>query len=353
MAGGGGTRFWPLSREKKPKQFLNLTGKDLLVNETFDRLKQVVDAEDIFVVTNRKFRESTYVCMQGRVGKSHILAEPDARNTAACIGYAAMEILKKYGDGVLCVVPSDHYIQQEDLFAETLRNAMEVAERKNCPVTVGITPTYASTGFGYIRCLPDEGKTGEGVPFYRVAEFMEKPDSVTAERYVGSGEYSWNSGMFLFKASVILQCFKELLPKVYQGLEQIGNAMNTADEDRVLNEVYPEIPKISIDYGIMEQADEIYMLKGTFGWNDVGSLNELAILQQADEDGNICFGETEAVDSAHSILYSDSRLLAAVGVENIIAVETEDAVLVCDRDRAQDVKKLVEKLKQEKKDRYL
>lgn len=353
MAGGGGTRFWPLSRAKKPKQFLNLTGKDILVNETFDRLAGTVDSKDIFVVTNQRFEESTYSLMEGRIDKAHILAEPAARNTAACIGYAAMEILKKYGDGVMCVVPSDHYIRQEELFTKTLQNAMALAGEKDCLVTVGIAPTYPSTGYGYIRCLPESGRAEDGTPFYKAAEFMEKPDEETAKNYVESGEYSWNSGMFVFKASVILSCFEKLLPDIYACLVTIGNAMNTQDERKVLEEVYPVIPKISIDYGIMERADEIYMFRGTFGWNDVGSLNELEILQAKDENGNICFGENVLVDSKDSIFYAGNRLIAAVGVRDLIVTETQDAVLVCRKDKAQDVKKIVEALERQKKERYL
>lgn len=353
MAGGGGTRFWPLSRAVKPKQFLNLTGKDIMVNETFDRLIGVAAKEDIFVVTNERFRESTLTMMEGRIDKDHILAEPAARNTAACIGYAAMEILRKYDDGVMCVVPSDHYIRQEDLFRATLQNAVGLAQEKDCLVTVGICPTYPSTGYGYIKCGPESQNAGKGMPYAKVLEFMEKPDEDTAKSYLASGEYSWNSGMFVFKASVILKYFEKLLPDIYGCLLSIGNAMNTAQEQKVLHEIYPVIPKISIDYGIMERADEIYMFRGTFGWNDVGSLNELEILQKKDENGNICFGEHVLIDSADSVFYAGKRLIAAVGVRDLIVVETEDAVLICPKEKAQDVKKIVECLAEQKKDRYL
>lgn len=353
MAGGGGTRFWPLSRAKKPKQFLNVTGKDILVNETFDRLSLVADAGDIFVVTNQKFEELTYSMMEGRIRREHILGEPAARNTAACIGYAAMEILQKYGDGVLCVVPSDHAIGREELFAETLQNAAKLASEKDCLVTVGIEPTYPSTGYGYIKCAQEDRRGEDGIPCYKVLEFMEKPDKETAKAYLASGEYSWNSGMFVFKASVVLKYFEALLPDIYRCLLTIGEAMNTENEQKVLEEVYPVIPKISIDYGIMERAEEIYMFRGTFGWNDVGSLNELEILQAKDENGNICFGQHALVDASDSVFYAKNRLIAAVGVHNIIVVETEDAVLVCPKEKAQDVKKIVEYLESEKMDKYL
>lgn len=353
MAGGGGTRFWPLSRAVKPKQFLNLTGRDIMVNETFDRLAKVVKKEDIFVVTNKRFEESTLSMMEGRIDKAHVLGEPAARNTAACIGYAAMEILQKYGDGVMCVVPSDHYIRQEELFVQTLQSAVTLAQEKECLVTVGICPTYPSTGYGYIKCTPESGRTSADMPYYRVLEFMEKPDEDTAKAYLACGEYSWNSGMFVFRASVILKQFEQLLPDIYRFLCTIGEAMNTEEEKRVLEEVYPVIPKISIDYGIMERAEEIYMFRGTFGWNDVGSLNELEILQKADENGNICFGEHVLIDASDSVFYAQNRLIAAVGVKDMIVVETKDAVLVCDKEKAQDVKKIVERLTEEKREEYL
>lgn len=353
MAGGGGTRFWPLSRAKKPKQFLNLTGKDILVNETFDRLLHVVNKEDIFVVTNQKFENCTFSMMEGRIDQQHILGEPAARNTAACIGYAAMEILKKYGDGILCVVPSDHYIKQEEVFAETLKEAVNLAKEKDCLVTIGIRPTYPSTGFGYIKSADEsEGETN-GFSYYKVKEFMEKPDEETAKNYISTGKYCWNSGMFVFKASVILSYFETLLPDIYECLKTIGNSMNTDCEKQVLEEVYPTIPKISIDYGIMERADQIYMFPGTFGWNDVGSLNELEILQEKDENGNVCIGENVLIDTKDSIFYSSHRMIGAVGVQNLIVVETKDTILVCDKQKAQDVKKLVELLEKNQKEEYL
>lgn len=348
MAGGGGTRFWPLSRKKLPKQFLNLTGKDLMVNETFDRLVRFVSAEDIFVVTNQLHAELTEELMAGRIKKDHILAEPAARNTSACIGYAAMEIVKKYGDGIMCILASDHYIKKEEAYVSVMQEAVRTAEETDALVTIGIRPEFPSTGYGYIRNTKVEGK-----PYCKVEEFVEKPDLQTAKAYLEDGRYAWNSGMFVWKASTILSYFEKLLPDVYACLVKIGEAMNTPKEADVIQEVYPTIPKISVDYGIMERADKVLMLEGDFGWNDIGSYDTLPVLLPADEAGNVCQGNHLLLDSADCICYAKDRLIAAVGVQNLVLVETKDCVLVCPKDRVQDVKKIVEQLESDGRAEYL
>lgn len=348
MAGGGGTRFWPLSRKKLPKQFLNLTGKDLMVNETFDRLVRFVSAEDIFVVTNQLHAELTEELMAGRIKKDHILAEPAARNTSACIGYAAMEIVKKYGDGIMCILASDHYIKKEEVYVSVMQEAVRTAEETDALVTIGIRPEFPSTGYGYIRNTKVEGKH-----YCKVEEFVEKPDLQTAKAYLEDGRYAWNSGMFVWKASTILSYFEKLLPDVYAYLVKIGEAMNTPKEAEVIKEVYPTIPKISVDYGIMERADKVLMLEGDFGWNDIGSYDTLPVLLPADESGNVCQGNHLLLDSADCICYAKDRLIAAVGVQNLVLVETKDCVLVCPKDRVQDVKKIVEQLESDGRAEYL
>lgn len=347
MAGGGGTRFWPLSRKALPKQFLNLTGRDILVNETFDRLTRVMPKENIYVVTNALYAEKTAELMQGRVGKEHILKEPASRNTAACIGYAAMEILQKYGDGILCIVPSDHHIRQEALYARTLEKGVVLAENKDCLVTIGITPAYPATGYGYIK----SGIEKDGCR--TVEEFVEKPSETVAKKYLQEGCYFWNSGIFIWKASVILHAFQKLLPDIYDCLKTIGEAMGTEEEEQVLAEIYPRIPKLSIDYGIMERADNVVMLEGSFGWNDVGSLDAIALLHDADAGGNVSVGNHVLMDTEGTICYSKNKLIAAAGVKDLIIVEAEDAILVCSKEKAQEVKKLVEILEADGKEKYL
>ena len=341
MAGGGGTRFWPLSRQATPKQLLNLSGKDLMVNEAIDRLSKTADKADIFIVTNKTQVAKMLEATDGRIQKNHILSEPSARNTSACIGYAAMEIVKKYGDGIMVITPSDAYIKNDEEFTRILGIAVKAAEEKDALVTVGITPTFAATGYGYIKFQ----KSGENV--LKVLEFKEKPDEETAKKYVESGEYAWNSGMFIWKASTILKKFEKYLPEIYADLQKIGNAMNTADELKVIEEVYPKINSISVDYGIMEKADDVYVVPGEFGWNDVGSFDMLGVLHEADSNGNICIGDQINVDTKNCITYSSGRLVATIGLENVVVIETGDAVLVCDKNKVQDVKKIVEQLKKD------
>ena len=349
MAGGGGTRFWPLSRQKKPKQFLNLSGKDTMVMDTVNRLVKIAKPEDIFVVTNRMHQDFTIDQTKKVLLKNHILGEPAARNTAACIGYAAMEIVKKYEDGIMCIVPSDHFIKNEKEYEKVMKRAVKTAVDTDKLVTIGIKPTFPSTGYGYIRC---ERKSKEGA--LPVMEFVEKPNLECAREYLESGEYSWNSGMFVWKASTILNLFEQLLPDIYGYLNIIGEAMGTDEEEKVIDEIYPQIPKISIDYGIMERTKGVLMLEGDFGWNDVGSFDALEEIYDKDKDGNINIANSLAIDTNNCIFYgAKNRLIATLGVEDLIIAQTEDVVLVCVKNRAQEVKKFTELLQEQEQNTYL
>lgn len=350
MAGGGGTRFWPLSRADKPKQFLNLSGKNTMVVDTANRLSKVADKDDIFVVTNVKTADATIEQTKGILRPDHILGEPAARNTAACIGYAAMEITKKYEDGVMVIVPSDHFIKNEEQFALVLSKAIYTAEETDRLVTVGIKPTFPSTGYGYIKYNADTDGIAKDVE-----EFVEKPDLETASEYVDSGEYAWNSGMFIWKASTILKYFERLLPDIYRCLVRIGDAMGTEREQEVLEEVYPDIPKISIDYGIMERADNVMMLEGDFGWNDVGSFDAFDQIHDQDANGNVVMADSCIINSKDNVLYStqEGHLIATLGIEDLVIAHTKDVTLICAKDKAQDIKLFVERLKEEGKDSYL
>lgn len=347
MAGGGGTRFWPASRRETPKQLLNLTGKDIMVNETIKRVQQVVKPENTFIVTNARQEEQMAEVTSGLVKPEHILAEPTSRNTAACIGYAAFELVKKYGDGIMCIFPSDHYIKEEKEFAMVLESAIEAAQQGNRLVTIGICPSFPATGYGYIK---HEGGTQI---VKKVSEFVEKPDYETAKAYLESGEYSWNSGMFVWKASTILKSFERYLPRVYECLEKIADAIGSEREREVIEDIYPQIPSISIDYGIMERAQNVVMLNGNFGWNDVGSWDMLEVLNKPDEQGNVLKGEQVNIETKNCICVSNGRLVATVGVEDLIIVDTQDAVLVCGKAQAQQVKEIVQVLEKCGKSEYL
>lgn len=339
MAGGGGTRFWPLSREERPKQLLNLSGNDLMINETIDRITSVIPKRDIFIVTNKSQVLKIKEAVGERIQDNHILAEPAARNTAACIGYAAMEIVKKYGDGIMCVFPSDHYIKDELTFSKTLVSAIEVAESQDKLMTIGITATYPSTGYGYIKYEKSQEQAK------KVLEFKEKPDEETAKKYIASGEYAWNSGMFIWRASTILRRFEEFLPDIYRQLLQMGEAMNTPDEDRVISEIYPEIRSISVDYGIMEKSSDVMVIPAEFGWSDVGCWDNLGVLYKPDDNGNIVHGRHIGIDTKNSVIYSEGKLVATIDIDNIVVVETDDTVLVCNKDKSQEVRKIVDILK--------
>ena len=350
MAGGSGTRFWPLSRKEKPKQLLNLSGKDVMLNEAIDRLSTITSNDNIFIVTNAKQVPPVKAVTKDKIKEENILSEPDARNTAACIGYAAVEILKNYGDGIMVITPADHYIKNVPELTRLLNLAATTAERTNKLITIGITPTYPSTGFGYIQ---SENNDSEVKP---VLSFKEKPDRKTAEEYIGSGDYSWNSGMFIWKASVIMEKIKEFIPDIYDDLIEIQAAIGTDSEQETINKVYPTIRKISIDYAVMEPAslkNEVLVIPGDFGWNDIGSWDMLNVIQESDEEGNISIGDVIQLDTKNTYAYSTSRLITTLGVENLIIVETPDAVLITTKERAQDIKLITEKLQSQNKTQVL
>lgn len=347
MAGGGGTRFWPLSRIARPKQLINLTGGDLMINETIDRIASVIPKKDIFVVTNGVQYEEMVKATANRIQEAHILSEPVGRNTAACIGYAAMKLVKEYGDGIMCIFPADHYIKDEIGFSKVLQQAIEVAGKKDCLVTIGIKPTFPSTGYGYIKY--EKAQTISK----KVVEFKEKPELDIAKKYIESGEYVWNSGMFIWKASTILGKFKELLPDVYSYLEKIGTAIGENKEKEVVNQIYKDIPSISIDYGIMEKSADVEVLLGDIGWNDVGSFDSLEAVCETDSQGNIDRGNNILINTTNSVICGKDRLIATIGLDNVVVVDTADALLVCKKEDTQKVKEVVDILKDKNLDRYI
>lgn len=339
MAGGDGTRFWPLSRQKKPKQLLNLSGKGLMVNEAVNRLATVIGKSNIFIVTADVQAPAMIAATQGKVYPRNILAEPIARNTAGCIGYAAMEILKKYGDGVMVITPADHYIDDIPALTDIFRTAITTAEEQDKIITIGIKPSFPSTGFGYIKYSANQNNTVK-----TVIEFKEKPDEAVAKQYYDAGDYVWNSGMFISKASIILRKLEKHASDIYECLNTIGEAMNTPKEQEILHTVYPKIRNISIDYAVMEPCSkngDVLVILGDCGWNDVGSWEMMECLHEHDENGNILIGDAVAVDTKNIVIYASSRTVTAVDVEDIVIVETPDAIMVCRKDKAQNVKKIV------------
>lgn len=351
MAGGGGTRFWPLSRQGMPKQLLNITGNDIMINETISRCSELIQADHSYIVTNRTQAEVLDKVLLPEVPRSNILIEPVGRNTAACIAYAALVLKKKFGDAVMVVLPSDHHISDEKGFRLTLSKACNLAFETDKLVTIGIRPTFPSTGYGYINYELNSANLPEGV--YGVQEFVEKPDFNKAKQYVESGNYLWNSGMFIWKASVILDSFKRYLPRVYKLVMELYDHLGTDTEQEQLMRIYPQIQSISIDYGILERSDEVLLVPGDFGWNDVGSWDALGAIFPTDESGNIVKANHIGIKTKNSIIYSGDRMIATIGIDNLIIADTNDALLICNKEDAQEVKNIVDILKQRGMNKYI
>lgn len=344
MAGGRGERFWPKSRNNRPKQFLSLTSDgETMIQKTVKRLLPLVDMEDIYIVTNAAYTELVLDQLPD-LPKENILAEPCARNTAPCIAFAASVIKQKYDDAVMLALPSDHLIGYEDIYINTLKKAIRAAEQGKNLVTIGITPTYPETGYGYINFGKECGDT------YEVERFVEKPDLSTAKEYLASGKYLWNSGMFVWKVSSILADMKEFMPDIYDGAVRIGEAFNTPGFEDVLVKEFYAFRSESVDFGIMEKADNIYTIPGSFGWDDVGSWLAVERINETDDDKNYIEGDVISIGSERTTICGGKRLVAAVGLEDIIIVDTDDAVLVCSKNSTQDVKKVIAQLKEAKRE---
>lgn len=352
MAGGKGERFWPKSRNDLPKQFLSLTGEGkTMIQLTVDRLLPMISIEDIYIVTNQAY-VGIVVEQLPDVPKENILAEPMARNTAPAIGLAAVLIEKKYGDAMMIVLPSDHLIKQPIIFRDTLKQAMAVASVNQNLVTIGITPEYPETGYGYIK-FGDSDANSQFSNVYPVERFVEKPSVDIAQQYVDSGNFLWNSGMFVWKASSILSNFNKFLPLIYQGLVKIAQSYGKADYIETQQAEFSKFDSVSVDYGIMELASDIFTISGSFGWDDVGSWLSLERMMRLDDSGNAIQGNVISMDSKNMIVIGSKKLIASVGLEDLIVVDTEDVLLICAKNEAQNVKLVIEKLKELNKTQYL
>lgn len=351
MAGGRGERFWPRSQRNMPKQLLNLTSDKTMIQETVERLKGFVKLEDIYISTG-----SDYVTIISEqlpmIPKENIIVEPCGRNTAPCIGLAAKHIEQKNPDSTMIVLPSDHLIKNVENFKTTLLWASRVASEGENLVTLGISPTKPETGYGYIHF-----ETGTGLDIcgnaYKVKSFVEKPDLRTAQHYLETGEYLWNSGMFIWNVSTILSKIKKHMPSLSHQLDQIMDFDTIDQYNSNLLSIYPSCESVSIDYGIMEKAENIYVLPGIFGWDDVGSWTALDRVFDSDENGNVIKGNVAHHDTKDCIIQSNERLIATVGVEGLVIVETEEVTLICKKTEAQNVKKIIALLKDSNNEQYL
>lgn len=341
MAGGRGERFWPKSRRSLPKQFLSLTddGKTM-IQLTVERILPLVKIEDIYISTNIDYKPLVLEQLPG-IPMENILCEPVSRNTAPCIGLGAVHISKKYEDAIMLVLPSDHLIKYNSMFLNTLRDAIDIAYKNGNLLTIGITPDCPETGYGYIKFNINEC---DGRAF-KVDQFVEKPDLEHAKEYLASEEYLWNSGMFVWKVSSILDRIKEFMPETYEGLQKISMAIGTKEEGMVLEKEYRNFTSISIDYGIMEKSKNIYTIPGAFGWDDVGSWLAIERIKKSNEHGNIVRGNVITIDSRNCIIEGSTKLIATVGINDLIIVDSDDAILICAKDSAGDIKKVLENLK--------
>jgi len=344
MAGGSGTRFWPQSRQSKPKQLLKIAGDKTMIRATVERILPEIPFDRIMVVTAATYAQEIRDQLP-ELRADMLVAEPRGRNTAPCIALAACKLLKKDPETVMAVLPADHVISDAEAFRQALKAASEVANMGDYLITFGIVPNRPETGYGYIE-TGEMAMELDVARAFKVKRFVEKPDQQTAEEYMRAGTFLWNSGMFVWKASTIIKNFERHLPRISDALARISPFLGTEQESRAVAEVYDSIDGISIDYGIMEKASDVLVIPIDVGWNDVGSWASLHEIWANDHEGNIILGELIALAASGCVVSSPHKLTALIGVEDLVVVDTPDALLVCRKDKAQDVKKLQELLKE-------
>ena len=343
LAGGSGSRLWPLSRELYPKQLLKINSDKSLLEDTFLRLANIMPNENIISITNTKHAGDVRMQLGSITSDCTILSEPVGKNTAPAIAVSVKYILDNYGDDVILVVPSDPLIKDSEKFKESVLEAEKLAELGYI-VTFGVKPTSAHTGYGYIKTLPMQNGIG-----YNVDKFKEKPDEKTAKEYLEDGSYYWNAGIFMFKASVFMKALEEHAKEIYSILGEF----NLKGKTEIDYMTFDKMPSISVDYAVMEHAKNIALVPLKSDWSDLGCWGAIYEVDNKDEDGNVKIGHTIAQNCKNSLLYSSTRLVAGVGIEDMIIVETPDAILACKKDKAQEVKKVYEKLKEVKDETHL
>ena len=350
MAGGIGERFWPRSRQNLPKQFLPLLGERSLLQQSCERIQNLVSPENILVVTGRDHLSLAREQLP-HLPETNFLSEPQGRNTAPCIGLAAVYLRRRDPDGIMLVFPADHLVQGRKDFTCCMEKALELSSSTDSLVTVGIIPTRPETGYGYIE-REEEAFPGTP-PAYRVRQFVEKPDYHNAVQYLHSGRYLWNSGIFAWKVGLILEKMQKHLPDLYRGLEKIASGIGTAEEQNNLESIFPSLPAISVDYGVMEKETNLLVVQGDFGWDDLGSWSALAECFSGDEAQTVGMGQHVGIDTTGCLVYGENSLIATLGVSNLVIVQEKDVVLVCPKERAQEVKKLVQEIKERGMTQYL
>jgi mannose-1-phosphate guanylyltransferase len=354
MAGGVGARFWPKSREKNPKQLLEILGRGTLIQNTVARIGDMIEPSNTLIVTSKLIKQ-TVAKQLPTIPPDNIITEPLGRNTAPCIGLASLFIRRRDPDAVMVVLPSDHIIQNEEEFKRVLRLAIWVAYESKSLITIGIHPDRPETGYGYIQVIDENNGSNpyfdRGV--FKVKTFAEKPNLATAQRFLDSGDFLWNSGMFIWPVSTILDQMAHLLPDLYNELLKVENTIGSDQYDQTLETVYRIIRGVSIDYGVMEKANHVYVIRGNFGWSDVGSWDEVYRLSGKDENGNSVTGKAFLIDTKNSFIHSPDKFVATIGLEDVIVINTNDGILLCKLGRSQDVKEVVDFLRRKQMNEFL
>jgi mannose-1-phosphate guanylyltransferase len=352
LAGGRGTRFWPRSRARTPKQLLNIVGERTMLQQTVARLAPLFPKSRIWVVTNDDQAAAVRRQLRG-VAPARILSEPVGRNTAAAIGLAAAHLARQSSDALMAVLPADHYIAQPARYLRLVRAALHAAARRGALVVLGIPPTRPETGYGYIERAAPAGRA-HGARIYAVRRFTEKPALALARRYVASGRYFWNAGMFFWRVSAFLRNLEKFLPATYRALMQLAEDIGTPRYRKTLRRIYPQLESISVDYAVMEPAtrqkagSRVFVVPAEVGWSDIGSWAAVYDLLARRPGENISAGRFVALHAQGNFFWAPEKFVAAIGVRDLIVVETPDALLICPRDLAQDVAKIVKWLEQDK-----
>ena len=350
LAGGSGSRFWPKSRKDTPKQLLKILGNDTMIRLTYNRLENISQADHILIVTSRELSEQIKKEIP-EIPEENYIIEPSGKNTAPAIGLAALHAFKRNSDAIIGVYPSDHIIMGDSKFKIAICRAWEMVEQKTSLITIGIKPTYPATGYGYIQYDP-RGKTEvEGV--YKVKTFTEKPHKETAEKFLNSGDFLWNGGMFVWKAKNILSEIKTFIPLLHQSLKTIYDALSTSQYEIVLRREWQLVQPESIDYGILERAQDVYTIEADFKWNDLGSWNSLFSVLTKNKEQNYYEGDVISIKSENNLVISPDRLTALVGVRDMTIINLDDATLVVPHEKSEEVKDVVTMLKSLNRKKYL
>lgn len=351
MAGGAGTRFWPLSREKKPKQFLPVISSKTMIEETVNRLLPRIAPSDIYTIANPEQTEVIKKLISD-IPKKNLLVEPQGKNTAPSLMLATAFLFLKNPSTVIVALPADHLIQNTPLFLKKLMAAAEAAEREKHLITFGIPPDHPATGYGYIQFSLEDRTEIAGETFYAVERFKEKPDAIQAKSFLKAGNYFWNSGMFVWRADIFAQKLEEFAPVMFSYWKEILEALKGPNTPQI-EKIFDVIPPLSIDYALMEKARGVLMCEGNFGWSDVGAWSALFDIWNKEEGGNALKGESIALDSENCLLYSPHKFTALIGLKDLIIVDTEDALLICRKDQDQRVKEVVDLLKKKGTKKHL